>query len=310
LKSGTDSPALPVEQALQILVWRVQQALNVDVIVPLTAGHDDGCSYIGELLMRHLLALFVVVGFVFALIGRSRVIAQDATPAVSPSILVEALIPASSIPPAPSRLFFLAHDTFAPGATRCREQRTTCAARGPQFEHVLAGELTLRVEGPLQVQRASSLGMPGPVEEIEPGTEVTMGPGDTAIYQTQLTAEYANRGTEPMQFIRSALFPEPPPGPTIDESVGVTTEAIEFNYPVPSPPPGPLVATLQQATLSPDGWLPAVPDDVLRIVIAAPGSPAVVTANDGTIQNTSDVPAIIYALMLRPAEDEAATPAS
>ena len=204
---------------------------------------------------------------------------QDATPVASPGAegppetLVEATIPAESIPPASSRLFFLGHVTIAPGGRSVSPAEVYACCPGPQFEHVLAGELSLRVEGPLRIVRAGRDGTSGPAEEVAPGTEVALRPGDTAIYQTQLTTEYNNRGADPVRFVQGALFPEPPPDPPAGSSVGTTTDTLDFEYPVPSPPPGPLVATLQRATLAPDGLFPAPPPGALRLVIAAPGSP-------------------------------------
>jgi hypothetical protein len=240
--------------------------------------------------------------------------AQEATPAASaaaagpPEILVEAIIPAESIPAATERLFFLGLVTIEPEGHAVSPTEVYSCCPGPQFEHVLEGELSLRVEGPLQIVHAGGDGTPGPTEEVVPGTEVVLQPGDTAIYQTQLTTEYNNRGAEPVRFVQSGLFPEPPPDAPAGSSVGMTTDALEFEYPVLSPPPGPLVATLQRATLPPDGLFPAPPSEALQLVVAAPGSPSLAKTSDGAVRNTGQEPALVYALTLQPADGGAATP--
>ena len=248
-------------------------------------------------------------------VGRpSGAAAQAATPTGSPAageppeILVEAIIPAESIPPAESRLFILGLVTMEPERHAVSPAEVFDCCPGPQFEHVLAGELSLRVEGPLQIVHAGAEGPPGPVEEVAPGMEVVLRPGDTAIYQTQLTTEYNNRGTEPVRFVQSALFPEFPPDAPAGSSVGMTTDTWDHAYLVPSPPPGPLVATLQRATLPPDGVFSAPPAGALQLVIAAPGSPALAKTSAGAVRNTGQEPAVVYALTLRPANAGAATP--
>jgi hypothetical protein len=176
---------------------------------------------------------------------------------------------------------------------------------GPQIEHVLAGELTLRVEGPLQVLRASPGGTPVPAEEVPPGTDVELRAGDTAAYALELPATYHNAGTEPVHLLAGGLFAGTPPTPP----GGYAIDAVK-NRELPSRlPPGPLTVTLQQTTLAPEEIFPAPPPGAVQLVMTVPELGTVVERSDGSAQNLGQVPLVSYALILSPALRETATPA-
>jgi hypothetical protein len=125
-----------------------------------------------------------------------------ATPGVSAAVTVEPLfateLPAGAIPVAPTTDFLLWQATIDPGVTAVFPPGHFACCPGPLLTHVLSGELILRVDGPLQVSRASTLATPGPVEALPPGSAVTLRLGDTALWRLEQPMSFANPGTDPL----------------------------------------------------------------------------------------------------------------
>jgi hypothetical protein len=72
---------------------------------------------------------------------------------------------------------------------------------GVAVESVLAGQLTLRSQAPIQVTRAGT----GQPEEIPADTEVVLGPGDAAIIAFDQPRTYANAGGEPVELLQAKV---------------------------------------------------------------------------------------------------------
>ena len=132
--------------------------------------------------------------------------AAIATP-VSPSteITTEALVrirlPAAVIPPPPTSV-----DVWQWILRRGEE--LTYAGDQPSIaaDVVLSGEYSVQSEGRIQVQRAAGL------EEVPPGTEVTVRPGDAVIYvENQATQILRNSGDEVARVISVEVFSADPP---------------------------------------------------------------------------------------------------
>jgi hypothetical protein len=82
--------------------------------------------------------------------------------------------------------------------------------------YVESGTLSLRVDAPLTVRRASTAATPvaGAGDEGEParepvaaGTEVTLGPGDSVVISPRSAGEARNGGTEPLVLLISEVAP-------------------------------------------------------------------------------------------------------
>jgi hypothetical protein len=221
--------------------------------------------------------------------------------------LVTATFPPAAVPTTANPAFILWHATVAPETDVAIPAELVACCPGPQFEHVLAGELTLRVEGPLQVLRASSSGMPvSAPEAVAPETDVVLRAGDTAVYALELPATYHNAGTEPVELVAGGLFAGTPPTPP----AGYAIDAVK-NRQVPSGlPRDPLTVTLQQTTLAPEAIFPAPPSETLQLVMTVPDFGTVAERSDGSAQNLGQVPLVIYALVLSPAMPGTATPAA
>jgi hypothetical protein len=99
-------------------------------------------------------------------------------------------LPAEMIPAAGNLDFVLWNVALDPGvegpASSQSWTQTRICCPGPMIVHVLEGVLSMRVEGPLRVFRASN-GALG-AGAVPPGTEVTLSPGDTAVFSYDLPA--------------------------------------------------------------------------------------------------------------------------
>ncbi|MCD6056999.1 MAG: hypothetical protein K0Q89_529 [Thermomicrobiales bacterium] len=100
-------------------------------------------------------------------------------------------------PPAGPVYFGLLHITVAPGSV------FTGPADDPSvgLNLVESGELTLRLEAAVTVNRAS-----GP-EEVAAGTEFTLGPGESFIWPPNVAGELRNDGPEPVVQLLAFLAP-------------------------------------------------------------------------------------------------------
>src|SRR5687767_4774941 len=207
------------------------------------------------LILRSVLAIALASALV---LSSGLAVAQDATPAteaVPLEPLMGTTVPPEALPTEPALSFILWRATIEPGFRVAIPAESVACCPGPQLNHVLAGELTLRVDGPLQVVRAGADGSPAPLEDVPPGTEVILRPGDSAIYRFEFPSEYANAGSERVHFVSGGLFGDSPPGPP---GAYVLTNFDEV-YPVSSLPSGPVTLSLGRATLAPDAALPAPP---------------------------------------------------
>ena len=135
-----------------------------------------------------------------------------ATASAQAGITVEPLfttvLPAAALPIAPITDFLLWRATIDPGVTVVFPPGYGACCPGPVLTHVLEGELTLRVEGPHQIVRASTMATPRPAEAGAPGTAVTL----------------PARGLSNHRLCRANASPPLPPG-------AVTVELVRVHMP-------------------------------------------------------------------------------
>jgi quercetin dioxygenase-like cupin family protein len=220
------------------------------------------------------------------------------SPEAAQEILFSAILPAEMIPSAPGdRTFNVWHVELEPGA------RVPISGQlpGPQMTHVVTGELTVRVDGPLAVYRGGGIG--AKEEQVPPGTEVVLQPGDTAVYAYDSPAEYANLGASPVRVVGGEL------GVGVMPGAAVPLTFIDFGekYPLPALPPGPVQATIVQATLPPDGLFPAPPAGSLRLAVGE-SEISLGENSDGSLRNIYPREITVYVLTLTPAGEAASTP--
>jgi hypothetical protein len=230
--------------------------------------------------------------------------ATPAGPAPSIETLVTTTFSAEALPTVSTPAFLIWYATIDPETEVAIPPDPIACCPGPQIAHVLAGELALRVEGPLRVLGTSPDGTAGPAEEVAPGTEIVLRAGDTAVYSFELPATYRNAGTESVQLVAGGVFAGSPPNPPVFYAIA----AVEERYPAPVLPPGPMAATLHRATLAPDGIFPAPPSGSIQVVMTGPELGTLGERSDGSAQNIGREPVEVFALVLAPAGPEAGTP--
>jgi hypothetical protein len=265
-----------------------------------------------------LLVLLVVVNS-FLVFGPGRPRPEHHAPAIIPAVsgtpatpagpvpsietLVTTTFPAEIIPTTSNPAFLIWYATITPKTEVAIPPELVACCPGPQIEHVLAGELALRVEGPLRVVRAAG-GTPMPTEAVDPGTEVVLRAGDTAVYDLALPATYHNAGTDPVQLVAGGLFAGSPPVPPAGYAIAPSKER-HPSAPVPSDA---LTVTLQRTTLAPEAVFPAPPSGSLQVVMTGPELGTLGERSDGSAQNVGREPVVVYALVLGPTGGEAGTP--
>ena len=173
---------------------------------------------------------------------------------------------------------------------------------GPLLTSVLEGQITLRVDGPLQVFR----GPDADAEVIPENTETVLHPGDTALYDYMLPAEFANQGSRPVRMIQSGFLAAEHPAPLTP--FAATDYA--HQYPVPALASEPVRATLIRATLPPKGEIPARPLGTRIITVGAEGDVSIGEGSDGALRNVSPKPVAIYVFTLEAAAAESGLQAS
>lgn len=271
------------------------------------------------MLQVSLLASIVVVVVMSLLAASGAQAAQVATPITTPAgpafpieTLFTTTLPASAVPTTSSGALLIWYVTIATGTQVTTPRELVACCPGPKIEHVVAGELRLRVAGPLQVTRAASAGTPSPVEEIAPETEVVLRAGDTAVYDLALSVTYSNLGTDVVRLVSGGLFagvpPVPPAGYTIDSFAGRLLFRPKERSPASPLAPRPLAATLQRTTLAPEAIFPAPPSEAVQVVMSGPELGSLGVWGDGPAQNLGQESVEIYALILRLAEPKSGTP--
>jgi hypothetical protein len=211
-----------------------------------------------------------------------------------------ATLPAEMIPTAGNLDFLLWNVTLDPGAegpasSQSWTQTRTCCP-GPMMTHVIEGELSVRVDGRLRVFRGAA----GAAGDVPPGAEVTLAPGDTAVFSYERPATLANRGSDVVRIVGGGIF-----AGAVRSGPAAASEYLDYNeeYSVPQLPPGALDAALVRAVLTPDGEVPAPPPGALVLEVGAGGDADIVQSADGSLRNIGPEVETIYVLTLVPSGD-------
>ena len=158
--------------------------------------------------MRRMSTLLLVVAALLGgAVGAPRlagIAAQEATPAADPlaGVTIEALgggMPAA----APGHALSLLRVTFAPGASIPPHTQP-----GALVVAVEAGTFGFTVtQGQAQVTRAAAPGgTPVAAEQLAPGTEVLLGPGDAVYHDADTGHTGRNAGDGPLVLVIATLF--------------------------------------------------------------------------------------------------------
>jgi len=281
------------------------------------SGRNAGRLRWAGLQLATALLVLVTVGFGYFTLGPGRsqidqraglpAVVLPATPVSEATLdtVFATTLPAESIETAENLNTFILASALIDAGGRVPIQGQI---PGPLITHVIDGELTLRVDGPLQVFRASdSASSPADAanaEEVPPGEETVLEPGDTVVYSYQQPAEYANFGSKPVHIILGGFLAGVLPGAMADLDFVDYAE----KYPTPALPHGSVQATLIRAMLPPDGSTPASPPDALSLSVGAVGEVSLGESSDGAVRNINPDPVTIYVLRLESTQTASGTP--
>jgi hypothetical protein len=116
---------------------------------------------------------------------------------------------------------------------------------GMTVEYVLAGQLTLRSQAPMQLTRASA----DRAEEIPADTEVVLGPGDAAVMAFDQPRTYVNGGDGPVELLQAKVAAAGWNPPVALSGIQDMTGIESGHIPSAELPAGPLALSLHQVTL-------------------------------------------------------------
>jgi len=174
-------------------------------------NEEDG-RVMGRFALTIVLALAILMHV--SLIGTAQEVRSTATGTalatpISPGaeipteLLASIRLPAAAIPPPPAIV-----DVWL-WSVRPNEAIAFATGDAPPSiaaDVVLAGEYSVRSDGRLQVQRS------GEVEEVPPGTAVTVRPSDAVIYvENQAAQVMRNLGTDEVKAVSFGVYSTAPP---------------------------------------------------------------------------------------------------
>jgi hypothetical protein len=264
--------------------------------------------------------LLLTLGFGYLALGPGRpqseqlagipALVAPATPAPGPlEVVLEPVLattlPAELVPTSGNLSFDHWHAVLEPDTRASFPAEDVDCCPGPQISHVMEGELTLSVAGPLRVFRGSDIASGAArAEEVPPGTEIVLHPGDTALYDSALPAEYANRGAGPVHIIGSGLLA----GATSWTPMGLPLIDGNEESSVPPLPPGPVEVMLVRAILPPGGIVPAPLPGSLVLEVGAIGDASIAQRADASLRNIGEQTETIYVITFTPIDAGSGTP--
>lgn len=169
--------------------------------------------------------------------------------------------------------------TLDPGAswTRGRSQEL---GEGPIMYVVESGTLTIRADGPTTMTRAGS----NAPATVDPGTEVTLQPGDRGYAPTGVISLWRNNGADPAIILDAAITtPSTSLGWSSSSQNGVNSGSLveEAQFTAPQTP---ITMTLSRVTLEPGETLAADALPNIEMLWVASGT---MTATDTTSSGTA-----------------------
>jgi hypothetical protein len=203
-----------------------------------------------------------------------------------------AILPAESVPVAGNLGFDVWRLALAPGLSNAPASAGPACCRGPQITHVLEGELTVEVDGAVQVARGLDLPTTEP-----PGEPIVLRAGDTVIHDFGTPAGYANHGASPVQLVAVGLHTGLLPAPWLKDADYLDGSKEGPLGPLPA---GPLAVSLVRAEVPPNGELPAPPPGSLLLEVGAAGDASIGRNGDGSLFNISDTTETIYVVAIEP----------
>jgi hypothetical protein len=253
--------------------------------------------------------LLVTLGFAAVTISLGRVhvdrltgqpasiAGRDVTPSTGDSTienLFATTLTADQVPQEGQLRFVLWRLSLAPGDGFPAWTQSQPCCPGPQFTHVVEGELTVEAAGPMEVVRGA--GGTADVLRPAPGEEIVVGPGDTIVHDFAFPAAYAVRGTQPVQIVNAGLYAGTMPSPWLRHSGYLGGSAEALDSPLSA---GPISVSILRVVLPPGGETRPPPSGSLVLETGA-NDANVGKRPDGSLFNLGDTTEAVYAVVLEP----------
>jgi hypothetical protein len=246
----------------------------------------------------------------------STTIPAAVVPAATPApeeTLLEVVLPAEAMPSGDKVIGGLTHITLPAGATAAWNAESGACCPGIRVDYVVSGSYTLQPSIPGWVVRAGQSSL----DVVATGTNLTLGPGDTTIFQNEATLIYTNAGETPVEMLFWIVFDATNGEYTNDPiPAGTTIHDSDIRFSLPSIPLGPAVVRLRLVELAPDEQI-APPAGVVQSAVTlpagGPGTPAptsrIATGRDGNALNLGSKAGHVYVMTWEPLNPPA-TPAA
>jgi hypothetical protein len=217
---------------------------------------------------------------------------------VTNEMLVAIFVPADLVPTGSAVIWELAHIVVAPNSEGMWTAAAGACCPGLRFDYVVDGSYAARSDGPAQVVRIGATG----AEEVPPGTEVVLGPGEALISRNEFAFSSLNREATPAHLV-SLFFTDG------GYSAGAypanwTQYDLDMQAP-PSIPGGPKVLRLQRVFLPPGTTLAPPSRAVGELSVTLADDALVSKLRTETtlpsVRNYGTEPVTVYVLTLEPA---------
>lgn len=243
------------------------------------------------------------------LTGPPAAVLAPATPspsAASDETLVTVTIPAGALPT--EVVAGLNHYTVAAGSQGTWDW--TCCT-GVRLNYMLDGTYAITGTGPMQVRRAGSVET---WQEVVPGTEVVLKPGDALLSRMEDGFDGANTGAAPAELLDMVLFAGSPIDDPVpyDASGTASWRVVDQDIwllPVTVPQEH-LTLRLRQTSIEAVSELPPPEGAIIQLAVSPDEGAVPSTQEDFGIKNFGPDPIGIYALTLEPAGSDASPTSS
>ncbi len=219
-----------------------------------------------------------------------------AVPKVAERELFSAIIPAQAIPSGDAAASF-DRLTLPPGARTMYTDRDNI-----QLRYVLAGELTVRVDGDVQLFRANG---DGAAVLVPANTEIILGAGDAALFLGLAPIEFSNPGTEATDVLGLGLRVNATGTPPANLSDWIVNDYVLSGVDAITLTGRPGLLRFSRVVMDPDASRVPASVDGFQLTLAIPDTrsgtpvaPLLSYGQGGRIENFSRTPATLYVVSL------------
>lgn len=229
--------------------------------------------------------------------GNVPAVVAPATPSPSMSVddsLVTVTLPAGAVP---AEIVAGLNHYSVPAGNEGKWSWTCCT--GPRLDYILEGTITVRGAGPMRVQRD---GDPGSWEDIAPGTDIILEPGDALLSRLEDSFDAVNAGSLAVELLDLVLVAGTPLDDPVpyQESGAVAWEFQDQDLwllPI-TVPEASVTIDLWQASLETDAIVPPPQGAMIQLAITRDEGAIISTQEGFVVKNLSQAPVSAYLMTL------------